>query len=225
MKPLWFARLTRITGAVVVCLESSSAFAFRSSPPAGRTGSPASGGLTCAQCHSDPTGAGSVQLLGAPATYQADQVYGLRVRVHDPTATRTGAGFEVSVEDGGGQHVGSLIVLDPTHTQFHQPGPANWIHHTATGVNNSIPSWSSMSNAAEYILAWQAPSSDLGPVTFWVVGNAINNNGQPDGDKVYATNVTATFDPAPIVPTVSTWGLVTLAELVLIAGTLLTARR
>jgi hypothetical protein len=209
-------------GLAVLCVVvlCGDALARRNNPPPGVTGSIASAGNNCSICHVGSSGSGSVQILGAPALYQFNQVYNLTVRVSDPT--QAGAGFELSAEDAVGTHVGNLIVSDAINTQINT-SDAGFINHTGTGVNNSVLAWAGLGNAAEYDIEWQAPASDVGTVTFYAAGNAINNNGVPSGDHIYTTSVSAIA--APAVPAVSTWGLLALTLTGMTAGTILFSRK
>lgn len=209
--------LLALAGVIVF---AGQALAFRSGPPSARNGSTASGGATCSQCHGSSVGSGSVEILGAPTGYAPGVTYNLTVRIADPV--QAGAGFQLSVEDGSGTHVGTLVLADPTNTQFNGEDP-NWVNHTSTGVGNAVTNWAGMGNAAEYNVDWIAPGSDVGAITFWAVGNAINNNFSQSGDLIYLTDTSATFaDP---VPAVSTWGLVALTLVMLVAATSMLSRR
>ena len=188
-------RIRRCCGVVAVMsilVLPAAAFANRTGPPAGVNGSVASFGSTCRVCHGSTVGAGSVQILGAPTLYQSNMIYDIIVRVSDPATTQTGAGFQISVENGAGSHVGTLSVSDPVRTQSN----LGWINHNSTGVSNSVSNWLALGRAAEYNVRWQAPAGDIGPVTFWAAGNAINNNLASSGDRIYLTNMTATFQAA-----------------------------
>ncbi len=175
---------------LVVANRPSEVSAFRSGPQAARNGSTASNGVTCKACHGNATGGGSVQILGVPTTYAPDMVYNITVRISDPI--KVGAGFQISAEDPTGTHRGTLIIIDPAGTQKN-PGNNNWVNHTSTGVNNAVSGWLANGKSASFNLQWQAPSSDVGPITFWAAGNAINNNFSSLGDVIYLTNVTTIF--------------------------------
>lgn len=205
---------------LVMALPATT-FAFRAGPLAGKNGSTASGGASCTDCHGSASGSGSVALLGAPTEYAINTVYDLTVRIADPV--QDGAGFQISVEDAAGGHRGTLIVTDVVNTQFN-PADAHWVNHTAAGVDDAVANWAGMGNAAEYHLQWQAPSYDAGELTFWVAGNAIDNNFSSSGDFIYLTSQTADLDLASI-PTVSQWGLAALTIAVLSAGTVVVRRR
>jgi len=204
-------------GLAVVAFVSSQAMAYREGPPAGMTGSPGSTGNTCMQCHGFAAGPGSVEILGVPTQYALSQTYDLTVRISDPS--QAGAGFELSVENAIGTHVGTLSVIDAVNTQLNT---ADYINHTLDGVDNSVAAWAVNGNSADYQVRWQAPASPAGPITFWAAGNAIDDNGFNSGDFIYLTNVTA-IDPT--VPAASTWGLIVMAIVLLTAGTLAVARR
>lgn len=183
--------MLRHSGCVVFAcalgLFASPSLGFRSGPPAGANGSTASFGASCQGCHGATAGGGSVQILGAPTTYTPNTIYNISVRVADPA--QLGAGFQLSVEDAAGIHRGTLILTAPTLTQ-HNGG---WVNHTSSGVNNAVANWGASGNSATYNMQWQAPATDLGALTFWAAGNAINNNFSSSGDIIYLTSVSATF--------------------------------
>ncbi len=185
----------------------------------GRTGGPANGGATCRACHGNAVGTGSVQILGAPDSYQANRVYDLTVRVADPT--KLGAGFQISVEDANGNHIGSLSVIDAVKTKLN-PDDNAYLNHTSDGVDASVAAWAGNGNSYSYPARWTAPATDMGTITFWAAGNAINNNFSPTGDTIYLTSKSASFQA---IPAVSTWGMVVLTLCVLAAGTMLSIRR
>lgn len=206
-----------VVATVIVISTPASVFAFRSGPQPGKNNSTASTGESCMDCHGTTAGAGSVTIIGAPVTYQANVLYNLTIRVED--STQVGAGFQLSAEDPSGAHTGVLFVITDGYTQ-----PNNgWINHTSAGVTNSITDWTSLGNAAEYHVVWQAPENDAGPVTFWAAGNAINNNFSLTGDLIYFSTETTDFGPP--VPTVSEWGLLVMLLVLMTAGTLLIGRR
>lgn len=183
-----------LTAAALVAI-AAPALAFRSGPPSGVSGSPGDG-LSCMLCHGSATGGGSVQILGAPTRYTPGRVYTLRVRIADPV--QAGAGFELTVEDSTTAKIGTLLISDSLNTQYADGGASlEWIEHTSSGVDNTVANWAAMGNAAEYEIRWQAPGANVGPVTFYAAGNAINNNFNLTGDIIYLTNVTAQFNSCP----------------------------
>ncbi len=175
---------------VTILLISSQAGANSFGPFAGNTGSIASAGNSCAQalCHTGATGSGGVEILGAPGSYEVNAIYDLRVRIHD--AAQLAAGFQLSVEDASGAHVGTLIVTDAVNTALNFVSPS-WIQHTLTGVNNSAINWAASGHAVEYAFQWRAPSTDAGGLTFWAAGNAVNRDFFNTFDHVYLTSTTS----------------------------------
>jgi|CXWL01.1.fsa_nt_gi hypothetical protein len=217
-----------LMGLGIVACIAQNAHASRFNVAAGRTGSPASGAATCRGCHGSTIGTGSVEILGAPDNYQANAVYDLTVRVSD--TTRLGAGFQISVEDAAGNHVGALALIDPVNTELNSANTA-FANHTSNGVDASVAAWAGNGNSYSYPVRWTAPSTDMGTVTFWAAGNAINNNfsqsctgGCAPGccDIVYLTTKSATFIA---VPAVSTWGMVVFTLCLMTAGTIVAGRR
>jgi len=214
---------------VIACL-APEVMASRFDVVAGRTGGPANGGATCKSCHGQTTGPGMVEIFGAPNHYQADAVYDLVVRVTDPT--RLGAGFQISAEDASGNHIGELSVIDSVRTALNTDDPV-YLNHSSDGVDDSVANWAANGNSVDYPVRWTAPSTDMGAVTFWAAGNAINDNfsascpTQPSCapgccDIIYLTSKSANF---VAVPAVSTWGMVILAISVLTAGSIMAVRR
>jgi hypothetical protein len=161
-----------------------------------------------------------VEILGVPAQYDPSAVYDLTVRVSD--AARVGAGFQLSVENAAGNHVGVLSIIDPVFTTLNSDDPS-YVNHTSDGVDDSVANWAANGNSVSYVVRWTAPSISMGPVTFWAAGNAINNNFSPSGDLIYTTSQTTTA--AAGVPAVSSWGLVVLTLVGLTAATLMERRK
>lgn len=207
-----------ICAGLLACV-AQSAQASRFDVLAGRTGGPANGGATCRTCHGSTVGSGSVEILGAPDNYQANAVYDLTVRVSD--STKLGAGFQISVEDAAGNHIGALSLIDPVKTELNSDDTA-YANHTFEGVDDSVANWAANGNSYSYPVRWTAPSTDMGTVTFWAAGNAINNNSSSTGDIIYLTSKSANFIA---VPAASTWGLIVLSLGVMTAGTIVAIRR
>lgn len=175
--------------AGLTVLLSAAVEGRRSGAPAGFNGSLASHGQTCSACHSPGSGgSGMVEILGAPAQYVPNQTYDITVRISD--AAQEGAGFELSVEDSVGQRAGDLSP-DGSLTKF-AGNNRNWVTHTSAGVEASITAWSDNGGSYAFTVPWTAPPSNVGPIVFYAVGNAINNDGDTDGDYVYLAQAPAT---------------------------------
>lgn|GEM_PF-1176153 len=147
------------------------------------------GGCNSVGCHPYGSGSGSVELIGAPRRYRSGQAYDLTVRISD--VDRVGAGFEISVEQIGSS-VGSLQVIDPVHTRF-ADGGFDFITHTSSGVSDSLAKWASGGGSYEYFVGWDAPVSDVGPLHFFVSGQATDDMLAFVGENYYWTFATAQY--------------------------------
>jgi len=128
-----------------------------------------------------------VELIGVPAVVQADTIYDLLVRVTD--AEQVGAGFEISVEDDDLNFIGTLVVSDSTNTQFAERS-TNWITQTLAGYDDSVANWVASGGMAEFAFQWQSPTTlPTDPFSFYVSGNAVDDNHNFMGDHVYTTSV------------------------------------
>lgn len=174
-------------GGATTVAALSVALASRQGVDSGFSGGPGTLGLgqNCTACHPLISGNGGVELFGAPRRYQTGRIYDLTIRVSDPE--QKGAGFQISSEGGSG-FLGSFLITDSLRTQFADGGNSpEYVTHTSEGVDDSISNWVGNSGSYEFNLAWQAPSSDAGPVTMFVAGNAVNAGQAMNGDHFYLT--------------------------------------
>jgi hypothetical protein len=181
------------------------------------SGGPAGLGQNCLACHEENMGSGRVELLGVPTHYEDGMIYDLTVRIID--VDQFGAGFQISAETDSG-HIGTLLVSDTTHTQYAQ-GDMNYVTHTLAGVEDSISQWSSQGGQYDYALRWRAPFTSGEAVTIYVAALAINDATAWLGDNMYATTASI---PSVAVPTLSMWGLLSMALAFTTAGTLVLRR-
>jgi hypothetical protein len=180
---------SRHAGALVVLALAlpTLALAYSGGPIDGVTGAPGEG--TCVQCHTTyplNSGAGSLVVSGIGATYMPGQTYTVGVTLADPVASRWG--FELTALNAGGASVGSYTL--PATLQQATAGNRTYVKHTLNGTFPGTPT----SHTWEF--AWNAPAAGTGTVTFYVAGNAANNNGLFTGDRIYATSFGfPEFDP------------------------------
>lgn len=183
--------LGAVSAALLIGSVIPLALASRGGADIAYNGGVQSLGATCFSCHEYNAGNGRVEILGAPSRYRAGAVYDLSVRVSD--VEQEGAGFEVSVENELG-HQGALILADLLNTSYSPSAFANeYITHTSDGVDNAVADWAGNSGSYTYHFAWQAPASDVGRVTLFAAGNAINDARAYFGDRYYATDATFGF--------------------------------
>lgn len=149
-------------------------------PPAKRTGAPGDAG-TCsntAGCHINPSFAGgtSVNLLitGNPATYIPGQNYSLKVTNSDFTFPGCKYGFEMTVLTASGAMAGVFSAPTLSTTITTDAGKQYISHQNATTSN-------------EWSFNWQAPTTDLGCLTFYMTSVAANCNGSSSGDRTHVS--------------------------------------
>src|ERR1043166_8386973 len=161
--------------------------AFSAGPPAGYTGAPQEEPEACAECHVPPdAGTGRISIT-APQTYVPGHTYPVTVTHTNADPTRLRWGFELTVLDNASdEKTGELQGIDGTTQVLNNAGPGSarqYIEHTAVGT------FVGQQNGASWTFNWTAPSTDVGPVTFYAAGNQANNDGNTSGDYIYRTFV------------------------------------
>lgn len=181
-----------IVGAAVAlfalhALSGKPVHAFLSGPPESKTDAPSEG--NCTQCHTGAdlnSGNGNTIITGVPDTYSPSQVVTITLTVNHPNGFLYG--FQVTALDSMNHPAGSLAVTDATNTQKITGDVSGetreYIEHTMDGaspIEFDRRSWT---------FTWTAPSSGVGPVTFYAAGNGANGDGDNTGDYIYTTQVT-----------------------------------
>ena len=166
--------------SLVHMLLVSLTFGYSGGPPDGVSGNPPAN-ANCTQCHGDfgvNSGNGLLELQG-PSTYIPGDTYDLTVDLADPDQSRWG--FELTVLASTLQQAGTVVVTEPGTTQLSDnPAPdPDFLKHTSGGTFPGNP------NGGTWNFQWVAPDAGMGTVTFYVAGNAANNNGSTSGDYIY----------------------------------------
>ena len=181
-------------------------------PPPGVTGAPGDSARACAQCHAGAlnSGAGSVAIfLQSGPVYIPGVKQRITVKVSDPAQQRWG--FELTARlnsDPQDGQAGDFIAIDNFTQVICQDAGAkpcssgpSFIQHTSAGTRNGTK------GGAAFQFDWTPPSSNVGPITLYVAGNAANGNGSSSGDFVYTSSVQ--LDPAiPVLPSVTAGNIV-----------------
>lgn len=166
-------------------LAVQTTHAFSSGPLPGHTGAPSE--QTCSVCHGGPAGGGQFTIV-APANYQPGQTYQITVRHTTNDASRMRWGFQLTGLTAGSTRAGSMQSID-SFTNVTEADVAGGIRQYIQ--HNSGGTFAGQSNGANWTFNWTAPSSNVGPVTFYAAGNQANNNGVNSGDQIYTTSVIA----------------------------------
>lgn len=168
-------------------LMAGWAWAHSSGADPGVSGAP--GDDNCTACHSgtlNPPGGGKVQIsLVNASTWTPGQPVTVRVTLSDPTAQRWGFELTARSASNPANPLGTLVVTDAANTQLKTGGPLQFITHRTAGTRPGT------TGSSSWDMQWTPPSSaGAGDVTFYVAGNAANNNGDNTGDKIYTSSLT-----------------------------------
>src|SRR5207244_1509767 len=152
----------------------------------------------CTACHSGNalnSGTGSVKvLLQSGPVYIPGVKQRVTVQVADPVQRRWG--FELTArlnsdpEKGPAGDFTSIDNMTQVICEDNAPKPCasgpSFIEHTAAGTRNGTR------GGATFQFDWTPPSTNAGPVTFYVAGNAANGDGNFTGDLIYTSSVQLT---------------------------------
>jgi hypothetical protein len=183
--------LTTLLFGATLLLDSwhNQAHTNSTGAPAGRTGSPGDGGLTCASagCHgATPTAGSNLFVVGVPsAGYNPNQVYTILVNF-----SGTGVkGFQISPQTQTGSLLGQLISTTTSGSQGTQVVGSKYMTHTLA-QSGATGSWS---------FQWRAPAAGTGPVTFYgAFVNGRNNGLRTDQITVQENPAASIFDQTKI---------------------------
>ena len=154
---------------------------YSSTPPAGYTGAT---GSYCVDCHSSfalNSGGGSVTVTGLPVGgYTLGGFYNtIAITINHGAADRKKWGFSMKAVDAAGNAVGTFNSTN-SHAKRNSNDASELSHFSAS----TTPAGA---NTFTYDnLSWVAPGTNVGPVTFYYVGNAANNLNGNQGDYIYS---------------------------------------
>jgi len=162
---------------------------YSTQPPPQMTGAP--GEQNCSLCHDAPALLGTL-IINAPVNYVPGQTYQIQVQHATTDATRLRWGFEATALDGTNTMAGTFTDTSAFTQQDFGDGRF-YIEHNQVGTFAGTP------NGVTWTFDWNAPATDVGPVTFYAAGNQANNDDNPNGDQTYLT--TTVVQPAGPTPT------------------------
>lgn len=194
---------------VILSVVPAMIFAFRSGPPPARTGAPGEGTCFASGCHASEGGqffpdSTALQLeFSGGATYEPGMTKRLTMTNSDSAGVVYG--FQLSARDSNNGQAGELRSIDAT-TQILTANGIQYIEHTAP-----VPS-------GVFMFDWVAPSTDIGPVTFYLASNAANNNFANTGDRIHTRSFTIQPAVSQPQPTIGQNGIVHSATLTVEPG-------
>jgi hypothetical protein len=166
-----------IGGAIALTPKESNTKA--TAPPANTCYVPGGSGCGSSSCHNTSIniGSGFIQATfsGANNEYVPGQTYTINVTISDDTKQRFG--FQAASVDQNNMQAGTFIVTNTNNTSTQSSGGLSFIGHKAA---NSSATWS---------FDWTAPSANVGPIKFYLAGNAANNNNSDSGDNIYTSQL------------------------------------
>jgi uncharacterized protein (TIGR03437 family) len=201
-----------------IAIALTPCFAHSFGPPSAVTGAPGDNPKACTLCHTSfalNSGAGGVSVvLQSGPVYIPGVKQRVTVMVQDPTPTQQRWGFQLTARLNSNLQSGQAGDLMPVDnlTQVicgdNGPKPCSsgveFIEHTSAGTRNGTK------NGVAFQFDWSPPSTNAGPVTFYVAGNAANGDGAPTGDYIYTSSVQ--LNPlTPAAPVVSAGNIVSAA--------------
>jgi len=176
-------------------------FAHSYGPAPRVTGAPGDNALACTRCHAGTlnSGGGTVKIgLQSGPFYIPGVKQRVTVQVADPAQQRWG--FELTARLNSDLEKGQAGELTPVDNlaqvicEDAAPKPCSsgvsFIEHTSAGTRNGTK------GGVTFQFDWAPPSSDVGPITFYVAGNAANGDGNLTGDHIYTSSIQLN----PVVP-------------------------
>lgn len=151
---------------------------FSAGAPIGKTGAP--GESNCTDCHSGTTQDGSnvnslVILDGVtPVTnYVPGMTYNATLTLNTMNVKE---GFQATVLDASNNMAGSFVGQAGSTSASTATNGRMYATHTSTSNTAANPAW---------LWTWNAPATDMGPLTFYVASNIANGTGDTSGDVIY----------------------------------------
>ncbi len=158
--------------------KTKAGILYTNGAPTGKTGAP--GENNCTQCHSGSVNDGSLfsnLSFSGVNEYSPGTTYNLTLNIQNGAVKN---GFQlVALDSATASNAGTLIVTDAIKTQLSNGSGRTYLNHRNSGTIFS--SWS---------FDWTAPSTNVGPVTFYYAYNVTNNAWNTAGDQIYLANFT-----------------------------------
>lgn len=182
---LLLSLIVTITLSAIVAMtpEKSS-----SGAPASHTGAPGEKNCTTSGCHDDhDINSGTAQLkieVGSISQYEPGKTYPVKVSISDADVVRFG--FQIVALTNNNSVAGKFSLTDTYRTQFiknlDQFTDRQYVTYSYDGTD------AVSTGLGEWTMNWTAPSTNVGPVTFYAAGVSANDDESDKGDFVYTTS-------------------------------------
>ncbi len=174
----------------VAAFSAELALTNGSGPPTAHTGAP--GESNCTSCHADfPVNSGTATrtlvLNSNPGltSYTPGQTYTVTYTLSQSNVSKFG--FQATVKRSNGTAAGTLVNSTPGQMSI----SGNYIYQNGGGTA------ATSSGQRVWTFSWTAPAAGAGTVTFYVAGNATNNDNNSTGDRIYTNSFAFTEAAAP----------------------------
>lgn len=162
---------------VAMLFTANRAHTYESGAPAGQTGSPGDGGMSCnsAYCHNGPAATDEEVLISSSEVDNRE--YQIVVEAKSTTSAQyVKAGFQACVEDADGNKIGEIVITNSSTTKIVDQ---HYITHKTAGTQ---PSPEVFNSYHLWKFDWIAPAEFTGEATIYAASMLTNNNGDYTGD-------------------------------------------
>lgn len=148
----------------------------------GHTGAP--GESSCTGCHGGTANTGSAVIewnVGDTGTYVPGTSYTGTVKIK--RLGREKFGFVcLALQNAGNVNLGGFGLLETMRTRTYMDGARNYVSHTPCGADAQ--------DSTEWSFTWQAPATDVGPITIYMANLVANHSHNTTGDETYTRTIT-----------------------------------
>ena len=181
---------------LLTVLLPASLLATTAGAPIRRTGAPVDdNGQTCRQCHTsfELNSPGGFVMIEA-FHYRPGQKQTIRVTVAHAEAVKWGFQLTARRAEDPTQKAGTFSVSSNYRLRCADGRDAN---ADSPCANNMVEFaghyppvvFGGVNGAKTFEVEWNAPAEDIGNVIFYAAGNAANNNGNNQGDRIYTDSL------------------------------------
>ncbi len=148
----------------------------------GHTGAP--GETSCAGCHAGTLNSGSAVIewnVGDAGTYVPGTQYTGTVSIKRPGREKFGFSC-LALQNSGNVNLGGFGLVETVRTRTYVDGSRNYVSHTPCGADAQ--------DSTGWTFTWQAPATDVGPITIYMGSLVANHNHNTSGDESYTRSIT-----------------------------------